>query len=136
MPTLGLEMEMAVADRATGRSHAVGPFFRTLRAVKAARGEGAELQETDGRDTAVLTPGILSSLDNAFNNLESSIGPVEAGPGNLAELERWVRGELDAVCAALDGEGATILNLSEHPNLPVDDAHYRRIRAPKPIYDY
>jgi hypothetical protein len=136
MPTLGIEMEMAVIDRTTGRSHPVRSFFGNLHGLKTAHGEQAELQSKDGRDIAVQTAGINSSLDNAFNNLESSIGPTPGGTGNLASLEHRVREELDAVCAALDLEGATILNMAEHPGLPVDQDYYHRVRAPKPIYDY
>lgn len=136
MPTIGLEMEMVVAERATGRSHAVESFFGALHALKTKRDGAAQLQDIAGRDIAVLTPGVVSSVDNAFNNLESAIGPVEDGPANLIELDRRIRRELDAVCAALEDEGATILNLAEHPNLSGDGGLYRKIRAPKPIYDY
>ncbi|MGQ9365241.1 glutamate-cysteine ligase family protein [Azospirillum sp. ST 5-10] len=136
MPMIGLEMEMAVADTATGRSHAVGPYFRALHALKRADDGQATLEAAGGRDIAVRTPGVVSSIDNGFNILESAIGPVPAAPDNLLELDRRVRRELDAVCAALDGENATVLNLAEHPCAAEDHAHYLRVRAPKPIYDY
>jgi hypothetical protein len=136
MPTVGLEMEMAIANRVTGASHAVGPYFRILRGIKAKRGDTVEAKWIGERQIGLISPGVISSLDNGFNNLESSIGPVAEGPANLCELHRQVCRELDDVCAALAEEGATILDMAEHPALLADVEGYHRIRAPKPIYDY
>lgn len=133
--SLGVELEMVVADRKDGASHAVGPFFSNLHAAKRARGESTHIKVAhDGRDIAVISALGCTSLDNAFNNVESSIGPVRVG--GLEALDAWIRAELKAVQAALAIEGAMVLNFSEHPALAINDDVYQRIRAPKPIYDY
>lgn len=138
MRTLGVEIEMAVACRGGGDSHCVGPFFRTLQAIKAARGETAVLERSGDADLAVRTPFAYTSVDNAYNNLEAAIGPVaeEEGGSGLYRLDRHIRAELADVSAALAGEGAAILNLSQHPAVEITDRLYHAIRAPKPIYDY
>lgn len=138
-PSLGVELEMVVADRRDGASHCVGPFFSNLYADKRARGEAARLEiAPDGRAIAVIGARGCTSLDNAFNNLESALGPVGVAgrPGGLATLDAWISAELEAVFATLAAEGAMALNFSQHPAMQIDDRVYRRIRAPKPIYDY
>jgi len=126
---------MAVAGRTDGASHAVGPFFANLHAVKRVRRESARIKVAhDGRDIAVTSALGCTSLDNAFNNVESSIGPV--GAGGLKALDAWIRAELEAVQTALAAEDAMVLNFSEHPALAITEEIYRRIRAPKAIYDY
>lgn len=132
---LGLELEMVVAGR-DGSTHAVGPFFRALARLKQARGLGPVLKTVNGRDFAVVSPLIHSSLDNAFNNLESAIGPVTGGAGGLAALADLVAEELEDVVDALAEEGATVLNFSEHPDVAISPDFYAGIRAPKAIYDY
>lgn len=133
--SLGVELEMAVAGRTDGASHAVGPFFANLHAVKRVRRESARIKVAhDGRDIAVTSALGCTSLDNAFNNVESSIGPV--GAGGLKALDAWIRAELEAVQTALAAEDAMVLNFSEHPALAITEEIYRRIRAPKAIYDY
>src|SRR5690606_5481694 len=89
---LGLELEMAVADR-EGKSHPVSRFFSSLQSLKHRRGDDAVLKSQAGRDIAVVTPLVNSSLDNAFNNLESAIGPVAGGPGGLLRLQQLVTQE-------------------------------------------
>lgn len=132
---LGLELEMPVADL-RGRSHPVGPFFSALRDIKRRRGSEAVLKSQAGREIGVMAPLLYSSVDNAFNNLETAIGPVAGGPGGLLKLSRLVDQELEDVSDALASEGATILNFSEHPNVAIDPEYYTFVRAPKPIYDY
>jgi gamma-glutamylcysteine synthetase len=132
---LGLELEMPVADR-QGRSHSVGPFFSALRDIKQRRGTEAVLKSQAGREIGVIAPLMYSSIDNAFNNLETAIGPVGGGPGGLDRLNVLVNQELADVSDALAAEGATILNFSEHPNVAIDPLYYTFVRAPKPIYDY
>ncbi|HRY15517.1 MAG: hypothetical protein KDJ31_08620 [Candidatus Competibacteraceae bacterium] len=137
--SLGVELEMVVACRKDGASHCVGPFFSNLYAAKRARGEAAQIETAeDGRDIAVISALGYTSIDNAFNNLESALGPVGAAtpPGGLTMLDAWIRAELDAVHVALTAEGAMLVNFSEHPALAIDNRLYQRIRAPKPIYDY
>lgn len=132
---LGLEMEMVVADF-SGETHAVNTFFSSLRDLKRSRGVEAVLKTHSGRGIAVDTPLIHSSLDNAFNNLESAIGPVQGGAGGLVALNALVQQELEDVLNALAQEGATLLNFSEHPNVMISPQFYAQMRAPKPIYDY
>lgn len=132
---LGLELEMVVAGR-DGSTHGVGPFFRSLARRKQARGLRPVLKTVNGRDFAVVSPLIHSSLDNAFNNLESAIGPVTGGAGGLAALDELITEELEDVVEALAEEGATILNFSEHPDVTISTDFYTGIRAPKAIYDY
>lgn len=140
MTTLGVEMEMVLARADTGAGHRVGSFFRTLQRLKLARGDAARLSLAGDIPTAVQAPWVTSSLDNAYNNLESAIGVVPpragTGQGDLLLLDLLIRQELTVVMAALEDEGACILNASQHPATPIDDAFYRSVRAPKPIYDY
>lgn len=136
MEKLGLEMEMVVADAATGRSHAVNGYFEALARRKAARGLATQYKRVGGRIIALATEGQVSGLDNAFNHLESALGPIRGGAGGLRRLETAVRAELADVIEALAEEGALLLNTSEHPDCPLHDAFYRAVRAPKPIYDY
>ncbi|WP_142848223.1 glutamate-cysteine ligase family protein [Telmatospirillum sp. J64-1] len=136
--SLGVEIEMALARLHDGTSHCVGPFFQALRTIKQTQGEGATLSQVEGRDIAVNSPLVCTSLDNAFNNLESAIGPVVAdgAESGLHALDAMIRRELRDITAALAAEGAGILNLSQHPALAIDEDLYKAVRAPKAIYDY
>lgn len=138
MTRLGVEMEMVVARRRDGASHPVGPLFSRLCRRKAGRGEPARLLAVDGRDLAVRAPLVSSSVDNAFNNLESAIGPVgdDGDATALHRIEALMRRELADVGAALAEEDAVVLNASQHPATHVDEAFYHAVRAPRPIYDY
>lgn len=136
MPTLGIEMEMPVIDCNTGELHLVDRYFDTLAAIKRARGEDLYIEKQGGRPISVVTEGIVSSIDNAFNNLESAIGPVPENGDNLTELNRIIQRELGDVSSALLQEEACILNFSQHPNTRIDPTYYRRACSPKPIYDY
>ena len=133
---LGLEMEMVVAHGETGRSHSVLGYFDALARRKASRGLAPRLKRIGTRVVAVLSEDGESGLDNAFNHLESAMGPVVGGPGGLARLDALMRAELSDVIDALEEEGAVLLNVSEHPDCELDEAFYRATRAPKPIYDY
>jgi hypothetical protein len=132
---LGLEIEMPVADL-RGRSYSVGPYFSVLRDIKQRRSGKALLKSQAGRDIGVMAPLTYSSVDNAFNNLETAIGPINQSAGGLTRLNYFVNRELEDVSQALAAEGATILNFSEHPNVVIDPHYYMVVRAPKPIYDY
>lgn len=141
MTTLGVELEMAVGRLDDGSSHPVGPYFHTLRRLKQARGESARLIEHHGQPVAVHAPLVVSAVDNAYNNLESAIGVIEAEDpadpsSGLHRLDALMRRELTIVDAALAEEGAFILNASQHPDVKISDTYYRSVRAPKPIYDY
>ena len=133
---LGLEMEMVVANGETGRSHSVQGYFDALARRKAARGVTPRIKRIGSRVVAVLSEDGESGLDNAFNHLESAMGPVQGGAGGLARLDALMRAELGDVIDALDEEGAVLLNVSEHPDCALDDDFYHATRAPKPIYDY
>ncbi|SEJ51557.1 glutamate-cysteine ligase family protein [Achromobacter sp. NFACC18-2] len=132
--TLGLEMEMAVARRDTGASHAVSGYFARLAAIKAMRDESPGLSQLAGRDVGVSVAAGESGLDNGFNLLETAFAPVSEREGGLAELGRRVRRELDDAQAALEAEGATVLNVSEHPACTLDPAWYASVQVPRPIY--
>ena len=133
--TLGLEMEMPVIRRATGATHHVTGYFETLLLNKQAKGETASLRTICGVPLGVETDLIISSTDNGFNLLESSIGPVR-GENGLTRLNALIGDELRDVLEALDAEGATLINFSEHPGTSITDELYYRMRAPKIIYDY
>lgn len=132
--TLGLEMEMAVAHRGTGASHAVGAYFERLAGIKAARNEAPGMSRIAGRDVGVSVAAGESGLDNGFNLLETAFAPVSAQQGGLAELGRRVRRELEDALLALDAEGATVMNVSEHPACTLDPGWYAAVQVPRPIY--
>jgi gamma-glutamylcysteine synthetase len=132
---VGLELEMATARLGSLDSHPVGPFFERLALRKQRRGLAATVKSTGGRSIGVASGPVFSSIDNGFNNLESAFGPI-GGPSPLNGLADMAAAELDDVLAALAEEGATFLNLSQHPLVAPDEAFYRAVRAPKPIYDY
>lgn len=135
-PGIGVELEMVAAGGAALSSHAAGPYFRRLAERRRARGLDAVLKRIGGRDVAVATGDVFSSIDNAFNNLESGIGPLTAGPRILERLDAAINAELAEVLAVLAEENATVLNFSEHPTVDITEEFYRGMRAPKPIYDY
>lgn len=136
MKKIGLEMEMVVADRKTGRSHTVSTYFDGMARRKRERGQTPQRKQLSGKTVAVLTEGVDSGLDNAFNHLESALGPVTGGVGGLNRLDAMVNIELSDVIDALADEGAVLLNASEHPDCPTDENTYRAVRAPKPLYDH
>lgn len=138
MHALGVEIEMPVAALQSGASHKVGPYFAALAALKAGRGAAVELQRIGDCVVGLHSGCVVSGLDNAFNNLESAIGPL-CGVGNLLQLQAMIRQELEDVSTALDqepGGGAMVLNFSQHPDVRIDQAYYLDIRCPKGIYDY
>lgn len=137
--TLGVELEMVVIDASNGHSHCVDGFFSQLHAIKLAQQQDAQLKvAASGQVYAVQSARGNTSIDNAFNNIECAIGPIglDCLPQGLQRLNRAIHQELNEVLCALEEEGATIANFSQHPALRIDEALYRRIRAPKPIYDY
>lgn len=135
--TLGLEIEMPVAACDTGASHKVGHYFHALARSKQLRGEKAEILHLQQQAVAVCSPFCKSGLDNAFNNLESSIGPfAEEDP--LDQLHKALCQELQDVARALaeEPQPAMVINFSEHPCVHVTDDFYYGMRTPKPSYDY
>ena len=132
--TLGLEMEMAVAHRATGASHAVAGYFDALAGIKAARGEAPELVRIGARAVGVSVAAGESGLDNGFNLLETAFAPVSDAEGGLNELARRVSRELHDASTALAFEDAVVLNASEHPQCTLDPTWYASVHVPRPIY--
>ncbi|XKH36716.1 glutamate-cysteine ligase family protein [Azospirillum doebereinerae] len=140
-PSLGLELEFAVVERTGGGTHDAGAVFHTLRQRRTALGEPVTDMTGGGRLMGLYGPDGVFSVDNGFNNLEYAFAPIgrqfgHDGGGHLNRLARIVRREVNAVLDALADNGAAALNLAEHPATVIDEALYRRIRAPKPIYTH
>lgn len=135
-PSLGVELEMPAAHARTGQTHAVGPYFHRFSQILAKKGLEHDFLESGGRVYGLRSPRGLHSLDNGYNNLESSLGPVPGAQDSLDVLAGLVREELHDVTAALEQEGAMVVNFSEHPWVLVDEEFYRAMRAPRSIYDY
>lgn len=132
---LGLEMEMPVVRRGSGLSHPVGDrYFEALAACKRSRGDDVAFDFLAGRIMGVVGGHGESSLDNGYNLLETSFAPVTGGAGGLDRLAERVGGELRDVRLALDAEGATLLNASEHPDCSLDPDWYAAVRVDRPIY--
>lgn len=131
---LGLEMEMVVVRRGSGRSHPVRHYFETLAAIKQARGEDASVYALGDRAGGVAGPDGDSGLDNGLNLLETAFSPVRGGEGGLDRLAEKVARELGDVRRALADEDAMLLNASEHPDCTLDPDWYAAVRADRPIY--
>lgn len=133
---LGIELEMPVAARADGASHCVGErYFERLLEIKAARGQAAALARADdGRPLAVAGAHGESGLDNGYNLLEAALAPVAGGPARVTRLATLAHAELDDVARALVAEDAVVLNVSEHPDCPIDSRWYAQACVPRPIY--
>jgi hypothetical protein len=135
-PSLGVEIEMPTAHALTGRTHPVGPFFRNLQDLWKKRNLPTSLLQALGLDYGLKSPVGLHSLDNGYNNLESSLGPVSGASDSLEVLSELIRCELHDVDHALALEQAMVINFSEHPQVRVDKDFYHRVLAPRSIYDY
>ncbi|AMG88033.1 glutamate-cysteine ligase family protein [Bordetella bronchiseptica] len=133
--TLGLELEMVVACRATGASHPVARHFESLRNLRRQRGESVQECRLGARLCGVGGPHGLSGLDNGYNLLETAFAPVNGGAGGLRRLAEAVRRELRDTQLALAAEGAMLINAAEHPAASLDADWYRRVRVPRPIYE-
>ena len=136
LPSLGVELEMPTAHVQTGRTHPVGPFFRNLQQLRKLRGQEGELLAYNGREYGLKFKNGLHSIDNGFNNLESSLGPVQQGTNGLTQLHSLISLELQDIAAALDREKAMVINFSEHPDVQISREFYASVRAPRSIYDY
>ncbi|MFN2267601.1 MAG: glutamate-cysteine ligase family protein [Desulfonatronovibrio sp.] len=135
-PCVGVELEMPTAHIRTGKTHPVGPFFRNLRQIRELRGEKGELLAHHGRDYGLKFEQGLHSIDNGFNNLESSIGPVRQEKGCLDQLNSLIHRELKDISTAMERENAMVINFSEHPDVRIDQKFYSSVRAPRSIYEY
>ncbi|MFC3606694.1 glutamate-cysteine ligase family protein [Stutzerimonas tarimensis] len=140
-PSVGLELELAVAEFAGGASHDASGVFQTLLERRQARGEEATAMMADDRLIGLYGTAGVFSVDNGFNNLEYAFAPVGADFGHrcdsyLNHLAWTVQREVNEVMDALAVHGSGLLNLSEHPSTAIDPAFYARMRAPKPIYQH
>lgn len=135
MPTLGVEIEMAVINKQTGTSHLVDQYFKNLQQIRHER-TATSLEIQGNRHIALLSRGVVSSVDNGFNNLESSIGPIPDSKNNLTLLHKAINLELSEVLEALAMENSTVVNFSQHPFREITQEFYQKARAPKPIYNY
>lgn len=135
-PTLGIELEMAVIDRA-GRSACVdGHYFDELAALKRMVGP-VSTQYGDGRAVGVTTADGVNGIDNAFNLLESALAPETAGPETLRNLSDRMNRDLASVLKALQESGdLTVTSLAQHPTVGIGEEWYQKARAPKSIYRY
>lgn len=136
MASIGLEMEMPVIDKTTGALHLVKDYFQNLERIKNSHGSEVHLDLQGGRPVSVVSDDGVSSVDNGFNNLESALGPVAGGPGNLQLLSAKIDKELQDVSKALALENASVVNFSQHPNTLINREYYFQARTPRPIYDY
>jgi len=135
-PSLGVELEMPTAHARTGQTHPVGAFFRHLGETFADQGLVTSLLRDGDREYGLRSPRGLHSLDNGYNNLESSLGPIIGAVESLDVLAGLIREEVRDVTAALAREDAVIINFSEHPDTLVTREFYYSVRAPKSLYDY
>ncbi|HDQ39827.1 MAG TPA: hypothetical protein ENN39_02195 [Desulfonatronum sp.] len=135
-PSLGVELEMPTAHARTGKTHPVGAFFRHLGETFADQGLVTRLLLDGDREYGLRSPRGLHSLDNGYNNLESSLGPIIGAVESLDVLAGLIREEIRDVTAALAREDAVIINFSEHPDTLVTREFYYSVRAPKSLYDY
>lgn len=136
VPSVGVEIEMPVADLKTGDSCRTVSFFEAVRRIKADRLERVESDVVDGQLIAICTDYGKTGMDNGFNNLESSLGPVATGERLLTGLHEVIVREMRDVQAALLEENASVINFAEHPDTEITAEYYKKTRAPKRIYDY
>ncbi len=134
--SLGVELEMPTADAVTGATHPVRHVFASLARILARQGLPVRAVHDSGRAYGIVSARGLHSIDNAFNNLESSLGPIPQGTESLDTLAAIIRQEIRDISTALAEEGAMLINFSEHPAAWVDEDFYFAYRAPKAIYDY
>ena len=132
---LGLELEMPLAKRSSGTSHAVQSYFDTLARVRAAQGRASTPIHAAGRCIGLQDARGESGLDNGFNLLETAFAPIDGERPGLAGLHAWVVQELRDAEEALAAEDAMVLNASEHPHCPITAEWYAQVRAPRPIYE-
>lgn len=136
MPTLGVELEMPVVEKKSGSLYAVKDYFQALHAIKKKRDENCHLIQLGGLDHAVLSNLVVSSVDNAYNNLESAIGPINNAPNGLDQLQTIIHRELVDITTALTAENAAVINFAQHPFALLDQNYYLAVKSPKPIYKY
>ncbi|WP_449222243.1 glutamate-cysteine ligase family protein [Tistrella mobilis] len=131
-PKVGVEIELPVASAADGSSLAVPDVFTRLVAEGEAQGRSPQPLCLGGRVVGLRDAAGMISVDNGFNNLEASLGPVSG----LERLDDEAHEALDRIGAAVTAAGGMLVNLAEHPFQPVSRLFYLATRAPKPVYDY
>jgi len=135
-PTYGTEIEKTFAKQ-DGDSHAVGEtYFDTLMEIKQSRGEKPTKNQIEGKTVGVTTPHGEEGLDNAFNLGESATGPISESEGGLQRLHEVITQELRDVSEALAAEGATVINMANHPLVEITEDVYKRTVVPKLYYRY
>jgi len=125
---------MVVAHAATGRSFPVDHYFPALHARLREAGADAEAIELGGRCVALITADAEYGLDNGFNLLETSTRPVRRSEGGLLRLAEITQHGLAHTHAALQADGACVMNASQHPDCSRSMDWYRRVRVERPIY--
>lgn len=131
---LGIEMEMVVANARSGASACVNHYFSALARIKAAQHTDSVPVYIDGRCTAINTVHAECGLDNGFNLLETALKPVKGGQYGLDRLARAAHHELNDSLLALQDDGLTIWNMSQHPACSTDPHFYNQRVVPRPIY--
>jgi hypothetical protein len=135
-PTYGIELEK-VFSGIDGEPHLVGDsYFETIRNLNLARGQSASLKSAGDRLVGVGTEHGVESLDISFGLGESATGPIEHKIGGLNMLNQVVITQLRDVLEALEPDGATVINMANHPLTMIDNQTYDRHVAPKPVYEY
>lgn len=135
--TVGAEIEKVFSHSETGDSYTVDdPYFLTLEKIKQQRGEECHEKRIGERVVGISKPYGEEGLDNAFNLGESATGPFTPEEGGLKKLDEFLRKELLDVQDALSKGGGTILNMADHPLVQITQENYKKLRAPKPIYDF
>ncbi|KPQ06105.1 MAG: hypothetical protein HLUCCA12_11690 [Rhodobacteraceae bacterium HLUCCA12] len=78
----------------------------------------------------------VNGIDNGWNLLETAHAPVAAGQGGLSRMARRMRDDIADVRSALAKLDLRLTSLAQHPTAGSGAALYRRVVAPKPIYQY
>lgn len=133
-PRLGLEIEMVVADARTGASALVSHYFDRLTKIKQAQGVTPEPMVLQDRCVGIRTPQADCGLDNGYNLLETALAPVDGGAGGLDRLAVLAHQELADTLEALQPDGLTVLNASQHPACQRNQTWYQQACVPRPIY--
>lgn len=135
--TYGAEIEKPVSNAITGEPQGITQhYFERLSAQAEARGDKWEYHDSQISNGFHL--GVVSStlgeqgLDNGTNLLETALPVVD----NLEELNTRMQNDLRVVQDALEVEGATVINMSNHPLGKTDPEAYRTYVAPKGVYAY
>lgn len=138
--TYGLEIEKPVANGQTGEVQGVSQdYFQALAKLAQQRDQQAHFHTSDVNPNVVL--GVTSpdlgdqGLDNGTNLQETAL-PYRTDPQGLEQLNQLIKLDLQTVTQALAQEGATVVNLANHPLGKTDQKTYQTYVVPKGIYAY